>query len=206
MFAVEQDGSPNPRQLHVGASGMPLTPSGWIVETDTLPVTPAFVGGQDLGLFIGRDPSSGELRLRWNGDGSNHRSGIDMLFSQLPSYVTPVGLESNDVLVAASNAVSIDGYASSWWDGINIGVSPGTRMGLAYTQDGLLQPHRVNPATRNLGLANAYQLPRAEPYGVPAYDPGTEAGLYLWQDKESGVWHLRGAAGGGSARYSGEFV
>ena len=206
MLAVEQDGSPNPRQLHVGASGLPLTPSGWIVEADTLPVPPAFVGGQDLGLFMGRDSSSGELRPRWNGDGPTHRSGIELLFSTSPSYVTPVSLEANDVLVAASNAVSLEGYVSTWWDGVNIGVAPGARMGLTYTQDGLLQPHRVNPATRNLGLANAYQLPRAEPYGVPAYDPGTEAGLYLWQDKSTGVWHLRGAAGGGFSRYTGELI
>ena len=38
------------------------------------------------------------------------------------------------------------------------------------------------------------------------YDPGTEAGLYLWQDKATGTWHLRGAAGGGDGRYTGEIV
>jgi len=206
MFAVTQDGSPNPRQLHIGASGQPMTPSGWILDADSLSAPPAFQGGKDLGLFMGRDPASGELRPRWNGDGPNHRSGVELLFSQSPNYVTPVSLELNDVLAVTANAVSVDGYVSSWWDGVNIGVPPGTRLGLAYTQDGLVQPHRVNPATRNLGLPNAYWLPRVEPYGQPVYDPGTEAGLYLWQDEASGVWHLRGAAGGGNARYIGELA
>ncbi|MGB5261162.1 MAG: ASPIC/UnbV domain-containing protein, partial [Gammaproteobacteria bacterium] len=206
VMAVEQDGRPNPRQLHIGASGQPLTPSGWIVEADTLPAPPPFQGGQDLGLFIGRDAASGELRARWNGDGPKHRAELELLFSQAPNVVTPVGFEANDVFTATANAVSIDSYVGTWWDGANIDVLPGTRLGLAYTQDGLVQPHRVNPATRNLGLPNAYSLPRAEPYGKPVYDPGTEAGLYLWQDQATGTWHLRGAAGGGGGRYTGEIV
>mgnify|MGYP001813392566 CR=1 FL=1 len=206
MMAIEQDGKPNPRQLHIGTSGQPLTPSGWIVATDTLPAPPPFQGGQDLGLFIGRDTASGEVRARWNGDGPNHRAELEFLFSQVPNVVTPVGIEANDTFTATDNAVSIDSFVGSWWDGANISVPPGTRMGLAYTQDGLVQPHRVNPATRSLGLPNAYRLPRAEPYGKPVYDPGSEAGLYLWQDKATGAWHLRGAAGGGGGRYSGEIV
>ena len=206
MMAIEQDGRPNPRQLHIGATGQPQTSSGWIVEADTLPAPPAFQGGQDLGLFVGRDPASGEVRARWNGDGPNHRAEIELLFSQGANEVTPVGVEANDVFAVTGNAVSIDSYVGVWWDGANIDLQPGTRMGLAYTQDGLVQPHRVNPATRNLGLPNAYWLPRAEPYGKPVYDPGAEAGLYLWQDKATGVWHLRGAAGGGGGRYSGEIV
>ncbi len=207
MMAVEQDGSPNPRQLHIGTTGQPLTPSGWIVAADnTLPPPPPFQGGQDLGLFIGRDAASGEVRARWNGDGPNHRAAIELLFSQVPNVVTPVGIEANDTFTTTANAVSIDSFVGSWWDGANISVPPGTRMGLAYTQDGLVQPHRVNPATRSLGLPNAYRLPRAEPYGKPVYDPGSEAGLYLWQDKATGAWHLRGAAGGGGGRYSGEIV
>ena len=206
MMAIEQDGKPNPRQLHIGTSGQPLTPSGWIVATETLPAPPPFQGGQDLGLFIGRDAASGEVRARWNGDGPNHRAEIELLFSQTPSVVTPIGIEANDTFITTANAVSIDSFVGSWWDGANISVPPGTRMGLAYTQDGLVQPHRVNPATRSLGLPNAYRLPRAEPYGKPVYDPGTEAGLYLWQDKATGAWHLRGAAGGGGGRYTGEIV
>ena len=206
MIAVEQDGTPSPSQLHVGASGLPLSPSGWIVAADSLPAPPPFQGGQDLGLFIGRDAASGEVHARWNGDGQNHRAGIELLFSQSPDAITPVGLEFNDVLVAAANSVSIDSYVGTWWDGVNIDVPPATHMGLAYTQDGLIQIDWVNPTTHDLGKPNAYWLPRAESYGKPVYDPGTEAGLYLWQDKATGAWHLRGAAGGGGGRYSGEIV
>ena len=206
MIAVEQDGTPSPSQLHVGASGLPLSTSGWIVAADSLPAPPPFLGGQDLGLFIGRDAASGEVHARWNGDGQNHRAGIELLFSQSPGAITPVGLEMNDVLVAAANSVSIDSYVGTWWDGVNIDVPPATRMGLMYTQDGLVQTDWVNPQTHDLGMPNTYLLPKAEPYGKPVYDPGTEAGLYLWQDKTTGAWHLRGAAGGGGGRYAGELV
>jgi hypothetical protein len=207
MIAIEQDGTPSPSQLHIGASGLPLSPNGWIAEADTLPVTPPFQGGQDLGLFIGRDAASGEVHIRCNGDGSNHHAEINLLFSRSPGAVTPVGLEINDVLVAAGdNSLSIDSYVGSWWDGVNIDLLPATRVGFAYRQDGLIQSDWVNPKTHDLGTPNAYQLPQVNPYGKPLYNPATEAGLYLWQDKATGAWHLRGAAGGSSGRYSGEIV
>jgi hypothetical protein len=120
--------------------------------------------------------------------------------------VTPVGFEPNDVLEATPQRVAIDSFVSSWWDGLNMSLAPGTRLGVAYRQDGLVQPHRVNPASRNLGLPNAYALPRAEPYGDPGYDAGTEAGLFVWKDEASGVWQVRGTGGSGFGRYTGEIV
>jgi hypothetical protein len=206
IIAVAQDGHPSPRQLHIGASGLPLSPSGWIIESDILPPPPVFQGGQDLGLFIGRDSASGEARARWNGDGPNHRVEIKLLFSQIPHLVTPIGLEANDVFTFNDNTVSINSIVSTWWDGLDIILQAGTHMGIEYTQDGLIQTGWVNPKTHSLGLPNAYRLPRAEPYGAPAYDPATEAGLYLWQDKATATWRLRGAAGGGAGRFSGEIV
>jgi len=204
MLAVEQNGVANPRQLHIGASGDPLTPAGWVLEADTLPALPAFQGGVDLGLFVGR--ASGEVRARWNGDGPNHRSELDLLFSQLPTAVTPVGYESNDVLETTPYSAAAEGVVGVWWDGLNVDLPAGTRMGLAYKQDGLVQPHWVNPASRNLGLPNAYRLPQATPYGAPAYDPATEANLNLWKDEVTGVWHVQATAGSGFARYTGELV
>ena len=103
-------------------------------------------------------------------------------------------------------SAAAEGLVSVGWDGLNLDLPAGTRLGLAYTQDGLIQPHRVNPASRNLGLPNAYRLPQATPYGAPAYDPATEAGLFLWQDEVTGLWHVQGTAGNGFARYTGELV
>jgi hypothetical protein len=39
LRTVEQNGNLNPPQLHIGASGLPLTSSGWMIERDTIPVS-----------------------------------------------------------------------------------------------------------------------------------------------------------------------
>jgi arylsulfatase A len=206
LLTIHEESQSDHHGVYVGSSVQALVPTDWIVDVDTLPVLPTFHGGKDLGLFVGRDASDSEVRARWNGDGENHRAEVDLFFSGNPDGVTPIGFEPNDTIVTTTNMVSIDSIVSVWWDGVDIRLQPGMKLGLAYNQDGFVQPHWVNPATHDLGLPNAYRLPRAEPYGKPDYDPGAEAGLYLWQDKATGVWHLRGAAGGGGGRYTGEIV
>lgn len=206
LFAIREQSQSGPHQVFVGSSKLALVPTDWIVDADLLPAPPSFQGGRDLGLFVGRDQGGGVIRARWNGNGENHRAEVDLLFSQPPNYVTPVGFEPDDVFVATANGASFDSNVSVWWDGVDVSLTPGTLLGLAYDQDGRIQPNWVNPATRNFGSPNAYRLPRAEPYGKPGYDPGIEAGLFLWKDEESGIWHLRGAAGGGYCRYAGEIV
>jgi hypothetical protein len=204
LLAVSKNGVANPRQLHIGSTGGPLTPAGWMLEADTLPALPGYRSGVDLGLFVGR--AGGEVRARWNGDGPRHRSELEFWFSQAPAGVTPVSFEANDALEVTARRAAVDAVVTTGWDGLNLSLVPGTRLGLAYRQDGLVQPHRVNPADRNLGLPNAYWLPRAEPYGDPGYDAGTDRGLFVWKDQASGVWHVRGTGGGGFQRYIGEVV
>ena len=54
-----------------------------------------------------------------------------------------------------------------------------------------------------LGSPNAYWIPRATPYDTPQFNGLTEAGIFLWKDKDSSQWHLRATAGGGYQRYIG---
>jgi hypothetical protein len=206
LIAIEQDGAPNPRQLHIGASGMPLSPAGWIVDIDNVPPLPLFQGGNDLGLFVGKNSTTDPVVARWNGDGQFHRADLAMLFSEPVVSVTQVGFETSDVVESTAFSVLSSGVVSSGWDGLDIAVQQGSKLGLAYVQDDLGQPNRVNPDTRDFGLANAYWLPRAEPYGEPQYNPVNDAGLFLWKDQVADVWYLRVTAGGGRVRYTGELV
>jgi hypothetical protein len=141
LIAVEQDGAPNPRQLHIGASGKPLAPAGWIVDIDKLPELPQFQGGKDLGLFVGKNDITDPVVVRWNGDGQFHRADLTMLFSEPVISATQVGFETNDTLESTVFSVRSSGIVSSGWDGLNVAVQQGSKLGFAYVQDGLSQPN-----------------------------------------------------------------
>ena len=205
LISVEQDGVPNPRQLHVGPSGDPIAPAGFVLNVNELPALPAFEAGRDLGLFIGQSVA-GNISARLNGDGFAHRTTLKLVSSNPLLDVEPVGLEElQDTLTEGPYHLQVSGKVSTGWDGVDVSIAPNSRLGIYYEQDGLFQSHRVNPLTRGLGLPNAYALPVADVGGEPDYEPATEKGLYLWQD-EDGTWHLRVTAGGDFGRYTGAIV
>ena len=178
LISVEQDGVPNPRQLHVGPSGDPVAPAGFMLNADDLPALPAFEGGQDLGLFIGHSAGN-NVSARWNGDGFVHRTTLKLLASEPLLDVSPVGLELDDTLTEGPSHVKVTGLVSTWWDGVDVSIAAGATLGISYEQDGLFQSHRVNPPVRDFGFPNAYALPVADVEGRPDYGPETDKGLYL---------------------------
>lgn len=164
------DGVPNPRQLHVGSSGLPLAPTGWVLNVDRLSALPDFAPGIELGLFVGLGSLPDQIQARWNGDGRRHLGELKILSSHVLQDVEPVSFEvCCDSLITGSRYLSATGTVSSWWDGLNIQVQPDSAIGIRYLQDCLFQPHRVNGKSLNLGPANAYALPLADVFGQPAY-------------------------------------
>jgi hypothetical protein len=159
MISVERDGVANPRQLHVGILGAPLSPAGWIKAFQELPLRPDFVAGQNLGLFIGRGPASGMLEGRLNGDGPRRASSITIIASTPLAGITPVKLEANDILTQTASSVEIKGWLGPKIDGIDLSVSLGANIGLVYQQDNLVAPLSVNRDVGKLGPPNAYWLP-----------------------------------------------
>jgi hypothetical protein len=158
LVAVERDGQANPRLLHVGASGAPPSPSGWVRELDALPGPPSFQPGADLGLFIGRQPATNTIAARWSGDGVQHTNRFVLFASRPFTSVKAVGLESTDAVVGGPFTVTETGTVGSDADGLDLTVQPGSRVGIVYLEDGLFQPQRANPATRDLGGPNAAVL------------------------------------------------
>jgi hypothetical protein len=203
LIKVEQDGKPNPRQLHIGATSMPLPPKGWILNVADLPDAPPFDAGSDLGLFIGKGATSVNLVNRWSGDSFNHRVTLSLFVSEPILELTPVSIESHDSLTSTDFSVSVRGWVGAGYDGVDVTVNdPHATVGFSYLQDRLFQSHRVNPHTREFGLPNAYELPVPDYRGTPDYDPSIDRGLFLWCDPD-GLWHLRATAGGAHARYTG---
>jgi hypothetical protein len=163
FIAVELFGAPNPRQLHVGATGGPVTPAGWILDLDELPPLPSFDIGADLGLFLGKTSTPDQLAVRWSGDGPSdpgHRFGLEMLASRPFAGVESVDFEPCcDSLTAEARWLEALATASNGQDGLDVLLEPGTRVGIFPRQDGLFQSQRANGMTRDLGAPNAYRLP-----------------------------------------------
>jgi len=206
LIAVELDGYPNAPQLHVGNTGQPTTPVGWVLDVDQLPAMPDFQPGEDLGLFIGRGFVLGEILARWNGDGQKHTAALKVVSSRGFQAVETVNFEPCcDELVIDHWFLHASATMSTWWDGLDIQVPADSAIGISYHQDGHFQMHSVNGATRDLGQANAYALPPADISGDPTYDSAQDKGLFVWRS-QSGDWRLRVTAGGDYGRYEGSIV
>ncbi|VEP14693.1 hypothetical protein H1P_280034 [Hyella patelloides LEGE 07179] len=207
LISITQDGVANPRQLHVGSEGNPLSPDGWILDSEDFPLRPNFTPGEDLGLFVGQGSSSENLEFRWNGDGNFPQTNLSVLSSEEADF-SPVGLESSEQLTNFSNKIAIEGGVSTGVEGVDVTTGESAKIGFAYEQDSLVQPHRVNPNLQDemLQSPNAYWLPLATPYGQPEYDPSEDSGVFLWKSDRD-LWRLRVVAGTESnRRYVGSII
>lgn len=208
LFSITQDGVANPRQLNIGKEATPLSPDGWIINSEEFAQRPEYTTGEDLGLFVGQGNSTEKLEFRWNADPYLHRANLSVLSSEDVASFSPVRLKSNDKLTNLNNGVKIESTIKNYWGGLDVTVSEPVNIGFAYEQDSLLQPHRVNANLQDglLNDPNAYWLPLATPYGQPDYNPSEESGLFLWKE-EQGLWHLRVTAGADTShRYIGSIV
>ncbi len=207
LFSVTQDGVANPRQLNVGNEGTPLSPDGWIIDSEAFPLRPDFTPGEDLGLFVGQGSSPEELEFRFNGDGNFHQTKLSVLSSEATASFSPVKLDLHDELTTLNNGVTIEGGVSTGLDGLDVTIAEPVQIGFAYEQDSLLPPHRVNPNLQDdlLKFPNAYWLPLATPYGQPEYDPSVNEGIFLWLDEQD-FWHLRMTGSEEGSRYVGSIV
>jgi hypothetical protein len=163
IISVERDGVANPRQLHVGALGAPLSPAGWIKPFRELPIKPKFVLGEDLGLFVGQGLGSGVLKARMSGNGPKRSAGITLVASHSLLGFTPISLEVNDIVTQTASSVAVEAKLGPWTDGIDLSLSVNSNVGIVYRQDNMMAPSKVNQNAGKLGLPNAYWLPVSGP-------------------------------------------
>jgi hypothetical protein len=170
LIAVELDGRPNPRQLHIGRSGQPITPTGWVLDVKQLPPIPIpeFQPGEDLGLFVGTGSLPDEILARWNGDGQGHTATLKVISSNAFQDVQSINFEACcDSLLIDVWSVRVSATMNAGWDGLDIRVPADSAIGISYHQDGFFQSHRVNGKTRDLGPPNAYALPLPDEFIAP---------------------------------------
>ncbi len=171
---------------------------------------PTYNPATDLGAFLWRT-SDGGWHLRVTGAGTSTSFTGSIKSNRAFTAVTPVDLESGDTLDTTNSAqIRFDFMAVSGQDGVDFSfpVDSSVCFTLATPdQPVLIGPNRV-PIMGSFDLETLSPCGGGTPSqdGQPAYDPATQAGLFLWRDGPGGGWHLRVTAGGGSADYRGEIV
>ncbi len=206
LIGIKLGAVSDPKQLHIGVTGEPLVPAGWVLPYQDLPTIPGFTGGQDLGLFIGKGQTADTLQARWNGEGNRIFTEFSLYASESFVSKNPVHFETNGdyIVLDTPSGLGIESYVSNFWDGVDVSLPQGNiNVGITYKQNSLSGLLYVNYGNGGLGVPNAYRLPVMEPYGEPSYVPLNEAGIYLWKDRKDGIWHMRATAGGSWMRYTG---
>jgi sugar lactone lactonase YvrE len=193
--------------VEVGAGRVPLPLAGWIIEPSAFPTTePAFTPGTHAGLYVSFDHDFSALHTKINGDGKPSKGSYHIVSDTLFATTVAENIEACcDKLEIGDWSLDFEGTYRTWWDAVSISfLTPPTMVGLSLVEKGMFAAHKVNPTElTDLGVPNAYMLPRLEPFGEPDIVPGTEGGLFIWK-AEDGLWHLRVTAGEyGTARYEG---
>lgn len=207
LFSVTQNEVANPRQLHIGGDRVPLSPAGWILNSEAFGPRPNYTPGQDLGLFVGRGNMDNVLEFRWSGDAQLHQSDLTVLSSDSSALFEPFLLESpQDQVSSFDNGIQVQGAISTGDDDLNVVLQEPVDLGFSYRQDSLFQSQSINPFSNRFGLPNAYELPLASPFGKPDINSLQEQNLFLWKDERTEFWHLQATAGGYIAQYTGSIV
>ncbi|MCU7934739.1 MAG: CRTAC1 family protein [Candidatus Thiodiazotropha sp. (ex Dulcina madagascariensis)] len=159
LFSVEKNGTPNPRQVHIGADRSSITPAGWILESEKLSTRPDFLQGMDDGLFIGQGTRKGVIEARCTSSGIGHRVGLELIGSNRVKPPIFLNIE-NDRTHVSNNSIALYGFIQGGWDGVDFILNRASDIGIAYTTDSLFQPAMVDFGTDNGFVpANAYWLP-----------------------------------------------
>ncbi len=206
LISVKKDGEVNSRYLHVGATGQPLSPVGWIVSTAELEQGPVNWNDKDWGFLIEKTGAGDEVNVEWRSNADKHLGLVKILSSTSLRSITPFSFEPSDSFIHIDNFVEAKGWVGNWWrDGINVDVDQPSELGFTFELDGITTIDKLKTKSSGIGFPNAYWVPLSSSTGKPEYDPGVDAGLFLWQDT-NGAWQLRASAGGDVKRYIGRIV
>jgi hypothetical protein len=158
MIAVERDGVANPRQLHVGAQGLPLTPAGWIVSTSGLAARSAFAAGT-YGLSVGKGGAAGMLEARWRGNADSHKAHVTLLTDGLVTRASTNPPLAGDAVTPLAQGVAAQATLEDWQEGgLDIAGAVGPELGIGFTLDALLPPRHAWIGGAIPAQPNAYWL------------------------------------------------
>ena len=201
LISVTHNGTVLHQKFHVGQTQNTPTPAGWILQSDQLPTRPPLSLDQDFGLWARqKEDNPNHIEFRWNESDRQQTTDVTVLAAEENITFGPVSLGEHDIMTSHQNGMSITTQGSPHLKGLDVKGPEATMLGLTYQTGG------ITPNPDHFGVKNAYDLPIANPYGRPEYDPTHETGVFLWKDMETDFWHLRAAAGGRKSHYQGSIV
>ncbi len=188
-FLYAPDHTPGQAEVHKYALVPDVDPSG----------VPVYVAGQDLGYYLWSDDGA-EWRVRWSGDGVLHDFSGTVTSTTPFVSSTAVGLDPDDAFTATSpNRVDFSASESDGDEGFDFLVGESGVVTFDLKIDGVASAGKVRVGSGNW-VPNTLPLPLMttaaavspiDTFGRPAYQPGVDGGVYVWQDAVDGEWHVR---------------
>jgi len=201
LLSIKQEGEINPRQLSVGASQNHLTPAGWVLPTTELITIPDFTDAK-TGLYIGKNSTGNLLEVYPHSNGTTFDYSLKIITNYAGDF-SPINTESNDIFSQTKKHATLSGYIGSGFDGINLNLIEHSTIGIAYKQDDILPSHTINLGFEGNNDPNAYWLPIMAPYDRPDIYQWREHRVFLWKNKNKGLWNIIFTAGNQSRSFSG---
>ncbi len=193
----------------------------WIRSIDQTATcgAPTYSPGAEAAMYIWEECGTGIWTVRTTAGGDYGRFAGDVTSNAPLSFVTPFSIEGHDDFDFTTDPQVIDFDLQIWGsgeDGFEFGFQSGS--GACLTVDSALPVYIGSLATplvtpvdlETLGPCQAPPPPPPPPPGgtqdgQPTYNPGANAGFYLWRDAGD-TWHIRATAGGGYANYVGSLT
>lgn len=185
--------------------------SDWIESMPTEDVVdgkPVYDANTDKAVFVWRE-GDGSWRLRATAGGASARYTGLIDSTQPFAYVTPDGLEPDDILDTTDPAAAAFRLrmAGPWQDGIDFAIADGASTCVDID---LPTGASVQVGATRVTVQPPFNLPDLgpcggaviDPNGAPTYDASTEKAVLLWRETD-GSWRMRATAGGETARYTG---
>ena len=204
-FELTINGVTETEMIHVGHSGSSPGVSPFIFfslpqleDINTLG-QPEYTPAQDPGYFIWQDIDDREWHLRWSGDSiKNYHYTGKILVNEAFSKINTFKFEGNDEIKISDYSVIFDAYAGAGEDGIDFFVPEGSFLFFElYSANE--QPveifhigHGASHSISSPFLLHSWpKIYEQSAIGTPSYAPAQDAGYFVWQDAETGGWHIR---------------
>ena len=154
-----------------------IEPSGSFI-----PGQPTYQVGAEARVFLWKEFFDAPYHLRTVGAVDPTEFAVNLIANDTLLDVTPVKLETNDILDVTEFGFSLTSKLVGYQDGIDFYLKPGAKALLSVTQNEVANPRQVNVGQQKARLSPVGWILSSDEFpDRPAFSPGNDLGLFLGQ-------------------------